>query len=169
MRLWAAHAVFAAVLVGSLASRERSAEAPIDHAGLESVVLSVARSQGLGFREYRTNDTGGGRTMVFNVPGCSRPVLVTWRQATFEDAAATESAPGPDYRQQYVYFDQKWNSPDRWAVSIQRMKYSLLAMFGRTDYATSSLVLQVETPRDCPAAESLDWRPAWSRTLSDRN
>ena len=165
MRLWAAHAVFAAVLVGSLASRERSAEAPIDQAGLELVVLSVARSQGLGFREYRTNDTGGGRTMVFNVPGCPHPVLVTWRQATFEDAAATESTPGQDYQQQYVYFDQKWNSPDRWAVSIQRMKYSLLAMFGRTDYATSSLVLQVETPRDCPAAESIDWRPAWSSNL----
>ena len=162
MRLWAARAVFAAVLVGSLATRERSAEAPIDQAGLESVVLSVARSQGLGFREYRTNDAGGGRTIVFKFPGCSRPVLVTWRQATFEDAAATESAPGQDYQQQYVYFDQKWNSPDRWAVSIQRMKYSLLAMLGRTDYATSSLVLQVETPRDCPAAESIDWRPAWS-------
>ena len=88
MRLWAAHAVFTAVLVGSLASRERSTEAPIDQAGLESVVVSVARSQGLGFREYRTNDTGGGRTMVFDVPGCSDPVLVTWRQATFEDAAA---------------------------------------------------------------------------------
>jgi hypothetical protein len=56
MRLWAAHAVFAAVLVGTIASRERSAEPPIDDAGLESVVLSVAGSQGLGFREYRTSD-----------------------------------------------------------------------------------------------------------------
>jgi hypothetical protein len=57
MRFWAAHAVFAAVLVGTLASRERSAEPPIDDAGLESVVLSVARSQGLGFREYRNSDS----------------------------------------------------------------------------------------------------------------
>jgi hypothetical protein len=28
------------------------------------------------------------------------------------------------------------------------MKYNLLAMFGRTDYLTSNLVLEVETPRD---------------------
>jgi hypothetical protein len=162
MRAWA-HAVFAAVLVGSLASRERSVEAPIDDASLETVVLSVGRSQGLDFREYRSSNAGWG-TLVFDVPGCSRPVLVTLRPVTFEDEATTESAPGQDYRPQYVYFDQKWDSPNRWAVSLQRMKYSLLAMFGRTDYATSNLVLQVEAPRDCPAAERMDWRPAWSRT-----
>jgi hypothetical protein len=110
MRVWAAHVVFAAVLVGSLASRERSAEAPVDDAGLEAVVLGVARSQGLGLRENRASHTGWGRTIVFGVPRCSKPLLVTWRQATFEDEAATESAPGQDYQQQYVYFDQKWDS-----------------------------------------------------------
>jgi hypothetical protein len=99
--------------------------------------------------------------MVFNVPGCSQPMLVTWRSATFEDEAATEPAPGQDYQQQYVYFDQKWKSPNLWAVSVQRVKYGLLAMFGRTDYSTSRL-LRVEAPRDCPAAENIDWRPAWS-------
>jgi hypothetical protein len=163
MRFWA-HAVFAAVLVGSLASRERSAEAPIDDAGRESAVLTVARSQGLVFLEYRTSNTDWGRAMAFDAPGCPHPVLVTWRPATFEDEATAASAPGQAYQQQYVYFDQRWNSPDRWAVSIQRMKYSLLAMFGRTDYATSDHLLQVEAPRDCPAVESIDWRQAWSRT-----
>jgi hypothetical protein len=162
MRVWA-HAVFAAVLVGSLASRERSVEAPIDDASFETVVLSVGRPQGLDFREYRTSGAGGRRTIVFNVPGCLRPMLVAWRPATFEDEAAAESAPGQDYRLQYVYFDQKWNSPNRWAVSLQRMKYSLLAMLGRIDYATSNFVLQIEAPRDCPAAERMDWRPAWNR------
>ncbi len=163
MRVWA-HAVFAAVLVGSLASRERSAEAPIDSAGLESAALSVARAQGLAFREYRASDTDWGRTMAFGVPSCSLPLLATWRPATFEDEATAQSAPGQDYRQEYVYFDRKWSNPNRWAVSIQRMKYGLLALFGEADYATSSFVLQVEAPRDCPAAENADWRAAWSRT-----
>jgi hypothetical protein len=168
MRRWAAHAVFAAVLVGSLATRERSAQAPADGGvGLESIALSVARSQGLDFREYRAGDTGWGRTVVFSVPGCSKPIFAGWRPATFEDEAAKESASEQDYQRQYVYFNQKWNSPDPWAVSVQRMKYSLLAMFGRIDYATSSLVLQVEAPRDCAAAESIDWRPAWRRTHSN--
>jgi hypothetical protein len=163
MRLWA-HAVFAAVLVGSLASRERSPEAPIDDAGLESAVLSAARSQGLVFLEYGNNSTGWGRAMAFDAPGCARPVVATWRPATFEDEATTASAPGSAYQREYTYFDRRWNRPDPWAVSIQRMKYSLLAMFGRTDYATSNLVLQVDAPRDCPAVEGIDWRPAWTRT-----
>jgi hypothetical protein len=161
MRVWAAHAVFAALLVGTLASRERSVEPTVDDAGLESVVLSAARSQGLAFREYRPSDTLWGRTMVFDVPGCSRPISVTWRSATFEDEAATASAPEQDYRQQYVYFDRKWDRPNLWEVSIQRLKYGLGPMFGRTDYSTSRL-LRVEAPRDCPAAENIDWRPAWS-------
>jgi hypothetical protein len=83
--------------------------------------------------------------------GCSS--FHSLRTATFEDEAAAEAAPGQDYQQQYVYFDQKWRSPDRWAVSMQRMKYSLLAMLGRTDYATSDFVLEVEAPRNCPGGE----------------
>jgi hypothetical protein len=163
VRLWA-HAVFAAVLVGSLASRERSAEAPVDSAGLESAALGVARSQGLTFRDYRESDTDWGRTMAFDVLGCAAPLLATWRPATFEDEATTQSALRQGYARQYVYFDRKWNRPNRWAVSIQRMKYGLLALFGRTDYATSGYVLEVEAPRDCPAAERVDWRSAWRRT-----
>ena len=162
MKVWA-HAVFAAILIGSLASRERSAGAPVTDAGVGSVVASVARSQGLSLREFRTSAATGERSMTFDVPGCPKPMTVILRIATFEDAAMTES-PAPDnYHKQYVYFDRKWNSPRPWAVSIERMKYSLLALFGRTDYATSSLVLEVEAPRECPAAERIDWRPVWSR------
>ena len=85
---------------------------------------------------------------------------VILRIATFEDEATTESPAPQGYQKQYVYFDRKWGRPRPWAVSIQRMKYSLLALFGRTDYATSNLVLEVEAPRECPAAESIDWRPS---------
>jgi hypothetical protein len=159
-----AHAVFAVILIGSLMSRERSAEAPVDDSGLEAAVFRVGRSEGLRFLQYGPNDTGFGRAMAFGAPGCSRPVLATWRPVTFEDEAAAISAPQEGYRRQYVYFDRKWDRPDRWAVSMQRIKYGLLAVFGQTDYATSDLILQIDAPRDCPAAENMDWRPAWSRT-----
>jgi hypothetical protein len=159
-----AHAVFAAALMGSLASRERSAEAPVDDSGLEAAVLRVGRSEDLRFLQYGANDTGWGRAMAFSAPGCSRPVLATWRPATFEDEAAAASAPREGYRRAYVYFDRKWDRPDRWAVSMQRIRYGLLAVFGRTDYATSDLILQIDAPSDCQAAGRMDWRPAWSRT-----
>lgn len=162
MRVWAAHALFAAVLIGSLAGRERPAGAPLVGAGLEPIIVSVARSQGLGFREYLAGNTGEERILAFDAPDCSQPVLATWRLATFEDEATVESAPRQGYQQQFFYIDRKWSRPDSWAVSIQRMKYSLLAMFGLTEYAPSAFTLQVETPRDCPAAQNLDWRSVWT-------
>lgn len=166
MKVWA-HAVFALILVGSLAARGRSAGAPVDEARLEAAALAAAHAQGLSFREYRPSGTDWGRTMAFDVPGCPAPLLATWRPATFEDEATAEAAAGQGYRRQFVYFDRAWGRPRPWAVSIQRMKYGLLALFGRVDYATSRYVLEVEAPRDCPAAESVDWRPAWKRTDLD--
>jgi len=62
--------------------------------------------------------------------------------------------------------DERWNSPDPWAVSIQRLKYSLLAMSGLTEYAPLAFTLQVGTPQDCQAAESIDWCVAWTRSLA---
>ena len=118
MRVWA-HAVFAAVLVGSLASRERSAEAPIDGAGLKLAALRVARAQGLAFREYRASDTDWGRTMAFGVTGCLLPLLATWRPATFEDEATVDRPLDRATISRYVYFDRKWSNPNRWAVSIR--------------------------------------------------
>lgn len=162
MKLWA-HAVFAAILIGSLASRERSPEAPVTDTGVGEVVASVGRSQGLSLREYRTSAENGERIMAFDVPGCPKPMSVILRIATFEDEATTESPTPQGYQKQYVYFDRKWDSPRPSAVLIQRMKYSFLALFGRTDYATSNLVLEVEAPRECQAAEGVDWRPVWSR------
>ena len=82
MKLWA-HAVFAAVLIGSLAVRERSAEAPVTDAGVGSVVVSVARSQGLSLREYRTSAANGERIMAFDVPGCPQPMLGDFADCDF--------------------------------------------------------------------------------------
>jgi hypothetical protein len=163
MRVWAAHAIFATVLVGSLAGRERAAEAPISGAGFESAIVRVARYQDLGFREYRANTAGFTRVMVFDASGCSQPVLVIGRLATFEDEAVMEPAVGGGYEHKYVYIDKKWNSPEPRAISIQRMKYGFLAMFGLTEFAPSAVILQVETPRACQAAENIDWSQAWRR------
>jgi hypothetical protein len=62
---WLAHSP-----VGGRSAERRST------AGLEPDVLGVARSQGLDLREYRANDTGLGRTIVFNAPGCLQPLFV---------------------------------------------------------------------------------------------
>src|SRR5208282_3854214 len=66
MRVWAAHAVFAAILIGSLATHQRAADALVDSGSLEPAVLRVARSHDWGLGEHRT--TSGVPTLVFEAP-----------------------------------------------------------------------------------------------------
>ena len=169
MRIWAAHAVFATVLVGSVAARERAAMTPIPTAAFELAVLRVATSEGLEFREYGANTTGTDlRTLVFAAKGCSQPVSVLFRLATFEDEATIKSTPEQSYLRQYVYIDQKFDKPSLRPMLIQRVKFGLRSMIGLTDYAPYSnipFVLQVESPVNCHVAERINWSPAWSRAF----
>lgn len=163
MKAWAAHAVFATILVGSLAARERSA-APLPDSLLEPAVLRVAESHGWGLREYRT--TSGmsmmSRSLVFDAPGCSQPVLVSLRLSTFEEETLMGSTE-TGYARRYVYFDRTWDTPDPRAAVVERMKYAALAMFGLTRYSPSWYLLQVEAPANCRAAAAMDWRSVWNR------
>ncbi len=163
MRVWAAHAVFAAILIGSLAARGLAADPLDDNASHERAVLRVAGSHGWGFGEYRATSGILRPTLVFEAPGCSQPVLVSLHSWTFEDEAITQSAPQQGYARRYIYFDMTWDTPDRQAAFVQRMKYRVLAMFGLTEYEPSQYLLLVETPPHCQAAQAIDWGPVWNR------
>ncbi len=158
------HTVFAAVLIGSLAAQERVADWFEDDASLlEPAILRIAGSHGLHLREYRTTNGIMTRTLVFDVPGCSQPVQVSLRLATFEERSLMESLPEQSYTRRYIYFDQSWDRPNPQGAFAQRMKYSALAMFGLTEYVPSRYLVLVETPKTCRAAEAVDWSSVWNR------
>jgi hypothetical protein len=165
MRVWAAHMVFVTILFVSLAARERAAIAPISSASFELAVLRVARSHGLRIRESKANPAGF-RTLEFDAPGCSQPVFVITRFATLEDEPIIEAAP-IGYLRWFVYVDQKWDRPNSWAIFVQRTKYGLFSIFGLTEYSPfgNTFILEVDTPRDCPTIDPIDWRSAWSRKI----
>ena len=81
MRAWPLHVVFATLLVGSLAAKERAADMLVDVDDLdrETAVTRVARSHGLAFREDVTLPGTNLPALAFAAPGCSRPVLVVLR------------------------------------------------------------------------------------------
>ena len=164
MRGWAAHAIFATILLGSLAVQGRATDSLSDDASiLEPAILRVAGSHGLELHEYRK---GGGmmpRALIFEAPGCSQPVQVSSRLWTFEEETLMEKAPEQSYTRRYIYFDQSWDTPHPRAVFVQRMKYRVLAMFGLTEYEPSPYLILVETPKNCVTAEAIDWRSVWSR------
>ena len=142
-------------------SAERAADALVDSGSLEPAVLRVARSHDWGLGEHRT--TSGVPTLVFEAPGCSQPVFVSLRLSSFEEETIMQYAPEPGHVRRYIYFDRTWDTPDPRAAFLQRMKYALLAMFGMTEYEPSRYLLLVEAPPHCHAAETIDWRPVWSR------
>ncbi len=161
MRVWAAHAVFAAILIGSLATHQRAADALVDSDSLEPAVLRVARSHDWGLGGHRT--TSGVPTLVFEAPGCSQSVFVSLRLSSFEEETIMQYTAEPGYVRRYIYFDRTWDTPDPRAAFLLRMKYGVLAMFGMSEYEPSRYLLLVEAPPHCHAAESKDWRPVWSR------
>ncbi len=162
MRARAAHAVFAAILLGSIAIRDRAADTLPDSESLEPAILRVAGSHGWSLRDYRPTSTMASRSLVFDVPGCSHPALVSLLLSTFEEATLMEDAAEPGYTRRYVYFDQTWATPEPWAAFVLRVKYEVLGMFGLAEYAPSHNLLLVESPVDCQAAAAIDWRTVWN-------
>jgi len=163
VRVWAGHAVFAAILVGSLAAQQLAAGPPADEGNLlEQGILRVAGAHGLELR--RSVATGGvlGRAFEFDAPGCLQPIEVSARWWTLEDEPVMERAPESGSTRRYIYYDRSWEKPMRWAVTAQRIKFRALATFRLSDYP-SSYLLVVDTPGACPEAEKIDWGAVWTR------
>jgi hypothetical protein len=163
MRAWPLHFVFALILVGSLAAKARTTDVLSESTSLETAVIRVARSQGLVFREYTTIADTDIRALVFDAPGCSRPIFVVFVLVTFDQASLVRSARDPRYAPRYVYIDRSWDKPHRLAVFMERMKYSVLSVFNLTQYVPSWHLLLVEAPLECKAADHIDWRMVWDR------
>ena len=156
------HVVFSTILLGSLAGKERAVDVLYaDDATLQIAVTRIAQSQGLDFREYVTV----GHLLpavVFEAPGCSRPVLVVANMALTEEPLmhfAREQ--GDDIR--FVYIDRSWEKPDPLALLVEKMKYAALAIFGLTRHVSSGSLLLVASPPRCEIAAAIDWRNVWNR------
>jgi hypothetical protein len=169
MRAWPLHAIFATILVGSLAAKERAADmlVDIDDLDRETAVTRVARSHGLVFRENAPLPGTGLPALAFEAPGCSGPVLVVLR-VSFDEEALVRSAREQGNVLRYVYIDRSWEKPDRLAFFVERMEYAALATLGLTRYVPSGhLLLVASTSRCQAAADAIDWRNVWNRDYVD--
>jgi hypothetical protein len=168
MRAWPLHVVFATILVGSLAAKERAADVvgEVDDVARETAVMRVARSHGLIFRED-VPISGDVRALAFEAPGCPRPVLIVLR-VTFDyepllRSALFRSAADEDNVLRYAYIARSWEKPNRLAFFAERMKYAALATFGLTRYMPSGYLLVIDSPSHCWVVDAIDWRDVWNR------
>jgi hypothetical protein len=162
MRAWLVHAAFAIILLGSLAARGQS-DVLDESASLEPAVISVARSQGLVFRHHTAIAHSDLDALVFEAPGCPRPILLVVLMSTFDQDPILRSAREQGDMLRYIYIDNSWKEPDHLAVMVGRLKYSALAIFGLTPYLPSWHLLAVESPESCQAVDRGDWRNVWKR------
>ncbi len=162
MRAWPVHAVFAALLIGTVAAREQAAGGTVPPGRLEPAVLRAARANGLIFRKEVQIRNTQVRELVFDAPGCARPLEIVVRSLSFEEPPL-QVAPKQGYARRYVYIGHSWSHPHRVQVWLQRVRYDVLAAFGLTQYRPTWELLQLEVPADCPAVAAIDWRKAWSR------
>jgi hypothetical protein len=162
VRTWPLHIVFAIILVGSLATRERAGDV-LSERDLEPAVIRVAHSRGLVFRQYTTIADTDVRALIFRASRCPRPVLVTVVSGTFDQDLGARTAREQGDELRYIYIDRTWGKPDPLAFFIERMKYAVLATFGLTPYLPSRYLLRVESPPQCRIADAIDWRMVWNR------
>jgi hypothetical protein len=163
VRAWPLHALFATILIGSLAARDQTADVLAASDNLAPAVLSVARSHGLNFNGYTTIHGTDVGAFVFNAPDCSQPILVVLLLVTFDQEPIVRSTREQRYKLRYIYIDRTWEEPDRLAVFGERIKYALLGTLGLTRYRPSWHLLLVEAPSSCHVADAIDWRNVWDR------
>jgi hypothetical protein len=163
MKAWFAHAVFAALVVGSLSTRMKTPDALSRAVDLEPAVFRIAQLHGLIFHSFLPVADTGRHALVFEAPGCAKPLRVFVRELNLAEEPFTQIAPEPDYSRRYVYVDKSWDRPDHLAVRVQQVKYELLSTLGQTQYLPGRELLQLELPPHCRAIEAIDWRMVWSR------
>jgi hypothetical protein len=164
MRAWLLHIVFAAILVGSLAAKDRKIDVLMESNILELAVKEVAYSYGLVFRDYVRIADADIRALAFDAPGCTQPVLVVLQLVSFDqEEQVARSYHEPGYEVRHVYIGGSWDKVDRLAVFTQRVKYAVLASFGLSPYVPSPYLLMVRSPAKCAIVDSIDWRIAWRR------
>lgn len=163
MRAWPLHAVFAVILVGSLAARERGADALDADGRLEAAAIGLARSQGLVFRAKAAIADTDVPALEFEAPGCSSPVLVALPLVTLDQEPVLRAARAPGDVLRYFYIDRRWDKPERPAILVERLKHAALAAFGLSRYRPTWRLLAVISPAGCRAADAIDWRTIWDR------
>jgi hypothetical protein len=163
MRAWPLHIVFATILVGSVAAKERgTAVFDFDDATLEAAVKRIAQSHDLAFLG-ETNLSGADvSALAFKAMDCIGPLFVVVRlNFDFEPFVRPAREQGDVTR--YVYIDRSWEKPERLAHFIQRVKYAALAPLGLTPYVQSGRLLLVDSPPQCHVVDAIDWRNVWNR------
>lgn len=161
MNNWVRHTIFAVILVTSVAAHERVNDVLSETDSLEPAIIRAAQSHGLTLLEKSTANEPG-RTLVFGVPACARPLLISLLSVTFDDEPLVRAVGEPGDVVRYVYLDSSWSVlPNPLAVFFEWKKHKVLELFGLTRYVPFPFLLRLAWPPRCEIGNAIDWQIVW--------
>jgi hypothetical protein len=150
--------IFAALLVATVASHLQAFYAPKTDALSE--LADILKDQG-----FSTSKTpvylGYSQSLSVAVPGCDGPLRVTPMRLSLEEVPLFEGSLLPGDVHHYIFVGQSW-SVTPGSLRLQWLKHKLGPLLGSPVRRRLDTVLFVAAPRNCPAAETIDWLPLWS-------
>jgi hypothetical protein len=151
--------IFAALLVATPASQFHAFYAPKTDA--LSKLADILKDQGFSTQVLPVY-LGYSRSMSVAVPGCEWPVRVTPIRLSLEEVPLLEGSLIPGDVSHYVFVGRSWNAPTPRAIRLEWLKQKLAPLLGFPIRSRLDTVLFVAAPRNCVAAEQIDWLPLWS-------
>jgi hypothetical protein len=158
MRLSVLRVTLAVLLFATVASHIEAFHTPKSDA--LSRLSDVLKTQG--FATSTVIDLNYARSMSVVVPGCDPPLRVTPMQLSMEAAPLYETSLLPGDMHRYVFVGQVWSTAEPRAVRLAWLKHKLAPLLGFPIRTRLDTVLFVAAPRNCAAAEKIDWLPLWS-------
>jgi hypothetical protein len=151
--------IFAALLVATPASQFHAFYAPKTDA--LSKLADILKDQGFSTSVLPVY-LGYSRSMSVAVPGCEWPVRVTPIRLSLEEVPLLEGSLVPGDVSHYVFVGQSWSVAAPRSVRLEWLKHKLGPLLGFPFRTRLDTVLFVAAPRNCAAAEKIDWLPLWS-------
>lgn len=149
--------IFAGLLLATVAGRIQAFSAvPFDEV---AGVTAFLEGHGWSVREQSTP-----KEVPFiraAAPGCAGLLQVMRLSLSLEAVPYFEAVAEPGYVRTYIYFGQRWRTPDPVALRSEWIKHRALSLLGLRRHVMHKTLLLVAAPPYCKAVSRIDWRPLW--------
>lgn len=163
MKARVGHALFALIMGGSILTNARPADPPADAEQMAAVVINVARSNNLTFRGRTALANHLIDALTFDAKDCREPITVALLLVFAEQLPLLETQNLGGRTLRFIFYDRRWQTPNRASITWEREKQKTLAVFGLTRFVPSQYMLAIAAAPDCKAAAAIDWQDVWDR------
>jgi hypothetical protein len=129
-----------------------------------AAVTEVIRQHGYALRENPVKPPSLlSGVIYFQRPECEQVSLVLPHFINEETQTLLTRVEKPGSDRHFYYLDGSWNDQARVAMFVEWAKYSMLDIFGASQYIPVKKALVLAEAPGCHPATPIDWRPVWEK------